>query len=496
MKIEFIYMGSENLGIEYLSSTLKQCGHEVDLSFDPALFYDKHYMNIDFLAKIFDARKSLVKMVLAKKPDLIGFSVFTHNYRWALSVASMIKKEADIPVLFGGIHPTILPEEVISNDCVDMVCVGEGEDALVELCNSFFRKNRGIRNFWFKDGSKIIRNPVRELRNELDGIPFPDKTIFAEHIDIKTKYMIMTTRGCPFNCSYCSISSLRQLYKDGGRFVRFRSPENVLAEILEAKPKYDFKSVDFHDDVFTISLERMERLLKGYARKVGLPFTCLSHPLYMDRQKARLLKESGCCMVHFGIQSMDEPSRRNTLNRPEKNSDIQKALESCKDAGLSFQVDHIFGIPGEGEKEHVNAAKFYIKYRPQKIGCFWLSYFPKTKIVDIAMEKGLLNKEDMPEINNGLMKILHFGGSVKDHKERKMIKGFEVFFKLIPLAPDSFLRFSLKKKLYRYFGLLPFFFVLVIDLASGLKHKSHHSSAYIKYYLKHILCGKLKKYCL
>lgn len=493
MRIEFVYMGSENLGIEYLSSALKDAGHRVGLEFDPALFYDKHYLNIDFLAKIFDSRKSLVKRILNKNPDLIGFSVFTHNYQWALSVASMIKRESDIPILFGGIHPTVLPEEVISNYCVDMVCVGEGEEALVELCGSFRQSRKDIKNIWFKNGGEIIRNPVRKLREDLDSIAFPDKSLFETHIDMKTKYMIMATRGCPFNCSYCSISSLRQLYKDGGRFVRLRSPENVLAEIVEARMKYDFRSVDFHDDVFTINLEMMERLLKGYVKEVGLPFTCLSHPLYMDNPKAKLLKASGCCMVHFGIQSTDELSRKNTLNRLEKNSDIEKALTSCKDIGLAFQVDHIFGIPGEGEKEQVEAAKLYIKYKPQKIGCFWLSYFPKTRIVDKAIEMNLIEKADISEINNGVGKILHFGGSVKDRRQKKMIKGFEVLFKLIPVAPEGLLKYALNKRLYRHFSLAPFFMVLFIDLLSGLKHKSHHSSSYIKYYLKHILCRKTKR---
>lgn len=486
MRIEFVYMGSENLGIEYLSSVLKNAGHGVGLEFDPALFCDKHYLNIDFLARIFDARDALVKRVLTNKPDIVGFSVFTHNYQWALAVASLIKKSADIPVIFGGIHPTMLPQEVILNDCVDMVCVGEGEDAIVELLDSFKENRKDIRNIWFKKDGGIIKNPLRQLNSNLDNIPFPDKSLFEDYIDMRAKYMVMATRGCPFNCSYCSISTLRELYKDKGPFVRFRSAEKVIEEIVLARSKYDFKSVDFHDDVFTINLGRMEALLKKYVKDVALPFTCLSHPLYMDTTKARLLKESGCCMVQFGIQSTNEISRNTVLCRPEKNSDIEKALDSCKATSLPFQVDHIFGIPGEAEKELVEAARFYIKHRPQKIGCFWLSYFPKTKIIDTALQRGLIKHEAIDEINNGLGKILHFGGSIKDSKQKKLIKGFEVLFKIIPIAPDSFLKFIVKKRSYRFFYILPFFIVLFIDVVAGLKHRSHHSSSYIKYYARHI----------
>lgn len=486
MRIEFIYMGSENLGLEYLSSVLKKAGHEVGLTFDPALFYDKHYLNIDFLAGIFDAKKSIVNKALSKKPDIIGFSVFTHNYQWALAVASLIKKKASIPVIFGGIHPTVLPQEVIANDCVDMVCLGEGEDALLELLNSFSDHRHDIKNIWFKKDGNIIRNPLRELNGNLDSIPFPDKSLFQEYIDMKTKYMILSSRGCPFNCSYCSISTLREIYKDIGTFVRFRSPENVISEIVSARPRYNFKSVDFHDDVFTINLERMEALLKGYAKEVDLPFTCLSHPLCMDITKARLLKESGCCLVHFGIQSVNEVSRRNVLDRPEKNRDIEKALDSCKAVGLPFQADHIFGIPGEGEEQLIEAAQFYVNHKPQKIGCFWLSYFPRTKIVDTALRMNLIGSDDISEINNGLGKILHFGGSVKDAEQKKIIKGFEVLFKVIPIAPKSFLKFIINRHIYRYFRFIPFFMVLFIDVIVSLQKKSHHSSSYMKYYLKHI----------
>lgn len=496
MKINFIYMGSENLGIEYLSSSLKNSGHSVDLIFDPALFRDKHYLNIDSLAKIFDSKDSVVNKALAKKPDIIGFSVFTHNYQWALAVASAIKKLSDIPVIFGGIHPTILPQEVISNNCVDMICIGEGEDAIVELLGSLKDGRKDIRNIWFKKDGSVIKNPVRQLNSNLDTIPFPDKSLFEDYIDMKAKYMVMATRGCPFNCSYCSISTLRELYKDKGPFVRFRSAEKVIEEIVLARSKYDFKSVDFHDDVFTINLGRMEALLKKYVKEVALPFTCLSHPLYMDTTKARLLKESGCCMVQFGIQSTNEISRNTVLCRPEKNSDIEKALDSCKATSLPFQVDHIFGIPGEAEKELVEAVRFYIKHRPQKIGCFWLSYFPKTRIIDTALQRGLIKHEDIDEINNGLGKILHFGGSIKDSKQKKLIKGFEVVFKIIPIAPVSFSRFIIKTRFYRYFYILPFFVVLVIDIVGGFKHKRHHSSSYIKYYFRHIsdyLRGRFKR---
>lgn len=486
MKIQFIYMGSENLGLEYLSAAVKKSGHHASLTFDPALFYDKHYLNIDRLAKIFDAREAIACRALSNDPDIIGFSVFTHNYQWALSIARLIKKRKNIPVIFGGIHPTILPEEVLNNDCVDMVCIGEGEEALVRLLDTLRQENKTVDNIWFKDKEMIIKNPLRRLNDDLDSLPFPDKSLFDGKADMKEKYMIMTSRGCPFDCSYCSISTLRDIYVGKGPFLRFRSPESVLEEIIEARKQRKFKSVDFHDDVFTINYEKMKELLSGYKSKVNLPYTCLSHPLYMDREKARLLKDTGCCMVHFGIQSMSESLRSSVLNRQEKNTDIERALESCREVDLPFQVDHIFGIPGDSEQILIDAAKFYAEYRPQKIGCFWLSYFPKTAIIQTALASGSIGEDDIKVINDGLGKILHFGGSVNDTAQKEMIKNFEVLFKLIPLLPRKAIEKIISEKWYRKLSHIPFFIILAIDVIAGIRYRSYHSFSYMRYYLKHI----------
>ena len=117
MRITFVYMGAESLAIEYLSSVLKARGHAVSLAFDPALFDDKQYLSLPALAKVFSARKRLINSVVALKPDLVAFSVGTDIYAWALSMARDIKKALNVPVIFGGVHATAVPERVIANNC-------------------------------------------------------------------------------------------------------------------------------------------------------------------------------------------------------------------------------------------------------------------------------------------------------------------------------------------------------------------------------------------
>ena len=135
MKVTFLYMGAENLGIESLSAMLEKHGHQTALVFDPALFDDKYYLQIPFLAKLFKY-KNIVEDVLATNPDIVLFSVFSDCNQWALDIARKMKQAKNIPIIFGGIHPTSVPEKTVQEDCVDYVVVGESEDSLLELLAS------------------------------------------------------------------------------------------------------------------------------------------------------------------------------------------------------------------------------------------------------------------------------------------------------------------------------------------------------------------------
>jgi len=171
-------MGSESLGLEYLSAVLKSKGHEVFLVFDPALFNDKHYLHVDFLAKLFNVRSRLLDEIVELNPDVIGFTVLTDTYKWACSFANEIKEVLpDTRIIFGGIHPTSVPEKVIKNDFVDALCIGESEEAFLEFVESPERTD--IQNFWFKSNGKIIKNKIRPLNQDLDSLPFADKSIFS-----------------------------------------------------------------------------------------------------------------------------------------------------------------------------------------------------------------------------------------------------------------------------------------------------------------------------
>ena len=323
MKIVFVAVGVESLAIEFLSSFLKKQGHEVEIVFDPTVFATEAIRSAK-LAKKLDIKKELIQQIIEKKPDFVGFSVFTLNYQRILKIAHLLKrKRSDIPIIFGGIHPTSVPEIVIKEKCVDMICVGEGEEALNELLNK--PNSINIKNIWFKQKNKIIKNPCRPLIDDLDTLPFPDKDLFYKiYPGFFEDYYTISSRGCPFACTYCGNNVIQNVYKGLGKKIRRRSPKNIVDELVLAKKKYHPKKITFVDDVFVQDLDWLKEFAKLYKKKVNLPYAMLTHPSFLSLEIAKLLKKSGCYFLLFGIQSASEKTRREILNRFESNAQISK----------------------------------------------------------------------------------------------------------------------------------------------------------------------------
>ena len=213
MKCVFVAIGWENISLQALSAVLKKHGHEVHLVYDQSLFDDKNYLCIKSLAKLFDQKDLVLQRMIELKPDLVGFHVQTIQYQEMRALATEFKKYYKAPVIFGGIHPHSALDKVLRQDdpAVDIICLGEGEYPLLELCNSIEngRIDYSIKNLWFRTkGGQLIKNEMRPLIEDLDSLPTIDKELFAPHFPMKYSYLSCPSRGCPFDCSYCSLSFL------------------------------------------------------------------------------------------------------------------------------------------------------------------------------------------------------------------------------------------------------------------------------------------------
>lgn len=493
MRITFVAEAYESLGIEYLSSILKAKGHKVSLVYDPKLFNDA-FLNIPLIQKKFFPPHRLIESVLATEPDMVAFSVMSENYLWSHDTAEKIKRIKNIPVIFGGIHPTSSPEDVIKEEAVDLICVGEGEAALLELADRFDRSGcidaAGIANIFFKQNGSIVRNPVGYMVEDLDSIPFPDKRLFinaAPHM--AKRYYIMTSRGCPFSCSFCYNSTL----KSKKRYLRRRSVENVLGELRRALDdgiRYSY--VMFGDDTFTQDKKYLTAFLEAYQREINRPFVCAVHPRTIDSETLKLLKDSGCTDIEIGVQTINPEIRRNTLKRPESNEEIFRAMELIKRHKIRLIIDHIGGIPGETQKDYEDAVLAYKKYKPNYVAFFWLAYYPETLIAKTAFKTGVLTEKVKEQVYQGI----GVDGKGRYDIVKNEFLGFEFIFALIPILPMFAIKFLINCNFHRIvkkraIGLmvLPRFIRSIVDLnfSPFLRHINRYLDSF------HYIKGDLTK---
>ena len=453
MKVMFIYAGFENIGIEYLSAVLKQAGHKTKLAFDPRLF-DGQFMSIKWLRKFFSYEKQLIQDVASYNPDLIAFSVVSSDYRWALRIAAKIKEKSNVPVVFGGIHPTSAPETVIKNECVDYVILGEGEYPLLELANKLETgKDTGkIRNVWCKKNGRIIRNPLRHLTGNLDELPFPDKELFYRVIPGYRKgYTIITRRGCVNKCSYCHNSVLKKLYPNEP-CMRFRSVANVIEELKFAKNRYGIKKIRINDDLFSHNEEWLQEFSKEYKKEVGLPVYCFVSPETTNEKVVRCLKEMNCYQVCMGVQSVNEKVRKDILHRKSTNVEITKAISLYRKYRIRCVVDNIIGLPGETEKDLLDMVRFYNENRVWgRIAVFWLIYFPSTDIVNIGVNKKILTKAQIKEIEE---RPYFTANTVRSSIHDREKSRYNLLLFMINILPKGVINFIIEKKLYKHFPIM------------------------------------------
>jgi radical SAM superfamily enzyme YgiQ (UPF0313 family) len=467
-RVAFVYLNWEALGIEYLSSYLKSKGHETSLFLDPRLFQeDFQRVNSKLIFSLSDKLNNILLRELAEyAPDLIGFSVTTDQYQWALEFAGKIKKAGiKAPIIFGGIHPSSVPELVIKRPEVDIVCVGEGEEALLELAENVGNYKNGkrpaIKNLWFKYGNEVVKNDLRMLNEDLDSLPFPDKDMFYRHIpEFALQYNIISGRGCPFKCTYCCNNHLNRLYKDRGRYLRRRGVDNVIEELVIAKQKYKPPLISFRDEVFAYDLKWIKDFSAKYREKINIPFKCYANPGLVSEELVAELKKAGLEYVAMGVQTVNENSRKNILHRFETNEQVKRSIEWFHKYGISVNVDHIAGIPGEGLDEMIEAVNFYKNAKPDVLTYFWLTLYPGTDMVDIFKERNMITDEEMLRTSEGLGNSDFLGGNVKENYET--FKQFRTFLSYLPLMPVSLIDFILKHRLYRYMAFDSVFFTSVM----------------------------------
>ncbi|MFA5173816.1 MAG: radical SAM protein [Candidatus Pacearchaeota archaeon] len=401
MKITLISAATypSDQGIRTISSVLKKAGHEVKLVFMTlSEDYSKFY-SLDELIQL---------SYLCQDSELIGISSFVSTAPRAIQIIKSLKKQfPQIPLVWGGIHATISPQECI-NHC-DIVCVGEGEEAILDLVNAIKNKKsiNKIKNLWINKNNEIIKNSVRPLIDNLDKIPLPDYDTNSHYIldrkkirkfseeDLDGAIFFLTGRGCPYGCDYCSNSLLNELYNGKRKkIVRWHSIDYIIQGILELKSKFPSLSYfDIRDDTFSLRpLEQIKEFNKKYKEKVKMRFKCLGDPKTIDEEKIKLLVDAGCTDIIVGIQGTERVNKE-IYHRNQTNKDVLKAakiINIYKDK-LTVMYDVITCNPYEKPEDIIDMIRLLQEIpKPYFLSVNNLVFFNGSKLYERAFKEGVI----------------------------------------------------------------------------------------------------------
>ena len=231
MRILFYSRGWEQLGVEAMTAVLEKSGHEVGLLFDPGTD-DVFYFELP-LVKYLRTEDRLVQSAIEFKPDVIAFTCLTNLYPYVKSMAHRLKEHLDVPMVIGGVHPSTMPEKIFEDEVFDYLCVGEGDYAFLDLVEAIAKgeDTTSIKNIDAKIDGKIYKNDQRPLIQDLDELPIPDKGLFYDRGAFYGSLMLMSSRGCPFKCSFCVNNFYNELKESYEKPVRQKSVSYTIREI-------------------------------------------------------------------------------------------------------------------------------------------------------------------------------------------------------------------------------------------------------------------------
>lgn len=368
----------EHQGIQALSAFLKSKGYGAEV-----VFYEK------------GKTEQVLAEVSARAPLLVGFSVTSMNFQWAVDL-SLRLKALGIPVIFGGPHPTYFPE-FIETEGVDIICAGEGEYPLLDLIQALESGSdfTGIKNLWVKSGGNIFRNELRCLIEDLDSLPYIDREIFYKDSRLLAGFSskrFLVGRGCPYNCTYCHNHELRLAYAGKGRFVRFRSPQNIIDEMKKVREDYGMKTVSFCADTFTL-YPRLSEFLDLYKKEIGLPFFCQGRFNELTEEIARKLGEAGCFYMALGVESGNERLRNIVLKRNMSDGQIASGSALLHKYGIKFIAYVMFGLPGETLAEALSTVEMLGRIGADSIAPTIYQPIIKTELWTYMEQHGLFEEK-------------------------------------------------------------------------------------------------------
>jgi len=396
------------LGLTYLAAVLRNEGHEV-LIYDADCNVNPSRMDFArledsypfYLRSLKDANhpiwQEVRETILKFHPDMVGITIWTTFAGSAFRTASLCKEiDEDMPVAMGGPHASIKCDEVmrICPD-VDFLVRGEGEVTLLELVKAIDKRwgKRGarfsdIKGISYRQNGGIVHNLDREFIQDMDTIPMPARDLLLNKDSYNPEDMglMMSSRGCPYNCAFCATSIWR-------RKTRYRSIDNVIKEINMISNSYGTKQFAFKDDTFTVNRKRVLELANRLMKEsIKITWDCNTRVDLIDEELLRKMKEAGCNGIKVGIETGSE----RVLASINKKTTLSQAIEAAnlfRKVGIHWTGYFMMGLPSETKEDVYKTLSFIKELKPDYASFSVYEPFPGTDLFKIGLEKGLVQND-------------------------------------------------------------------------------------------------------
>jgi radical SAM superfamily enzyme YgiQ (UPF0313 family) len=388
-------------GLAYLAAVLKNAGYKVSI-FDvdavqkgTDIDFSDEYRRLELYRQGLNDDGHIVwqdiyNVLQDFDPDLVGITAMTTKFGSVLKTAQVVKKyKPECKVIVGGPHPTFLPEQTLKSKAIDIVVRGEGERTFLNLIKAIEDKNnfQNVKGISFKQNGSVCHNPSQEFIEDLDLIPFParDTLMNSKNYSSEDMGIIMTSRGCPFNCSYCCHMWQKK--------VRNRSIDNVIAEIKQVKQKYATRQFEFKDDTFTLNKKRIKRLCERLtSERINISWSCSTRVDLLDEQLVKTMKKAGCNVVKLGIETGSERILTETKKGVTFNQ-VKEAARLLNKHRIFWSGYFMMGLPTETEEDIRKTYEFMKELNPYYAGLGVYNPFPQTDLFEQGVRMGLLHSE-------------------------------------------------------------------------------------------------------
>ncbi len=361
--------------------------------------YDESKLPISAKDPVFD----FLDLVENYKPDLIALSVLEATWEMGSKLLDAIEG-IDTPVLVGGLFATFAPEIVLSHPAVSMICIGEGEYPIVELCRRLRQglDHSNINNLWIKKGKEIIKSPIQRVV-DINKLPIPDFSVFHPARLLRPMagrvyrtIPVETNRGCPYHCTFCNSPTTAKLYKaaGAGKFFRKKSMKNIQKELRYLIKKWDAEYCYFLSDTFLImSNEEFDAFVEIYS-EFKLPFWIQSRADSITPWRANKLKEIGCHRISIGLEHGNEEFRLKILKKKFKNEQMIEAAKILEDVNIPLTVNNIIGFPDETRELVFDTIELNRQLPHDTCNAYVFTPFHGTPLHEYSVKKGYISKEN------------------------------------------------------------------------------------------------------